>query len=326
MLPGIIREEDPIFFYGFTRTHCARNDCGRRHSPPPLAVGRGRGWGASPNPQRCESPRPHLRYSQAPRYSSRAMHAGQFGRGHAWSAQGRCRERDQLTKTTLRMLGKDALPTVAAMSPAEVAGVRAQSGISQAVLAAFLNVAVGTVSQWERGERLPTGAALKLLHIVKRVGAVDAVIARLDRPNRHSRALVIKLQRSGILGPAFAGVTAESIGPPPVCRADWSYCTPSRRGGHRPPVAHHRFRCRPGRRGRPIARRAPERKPTKRIENQPAPAATPRVENVVPVPEIPPKCCHPEASRAGGRPSFGHSLLPEIISRGAKRLRRGEFF
>jgi DNA-binding transcriptional regulator YiaG len=58
----------------------------------------------------------------------------------------------ELTKTTLRMLGKEALPTVEAMSPAEIAGVRAQSGISQAVLAAYLNVAVGTVSQWERGE------------------------------------------------------------------------------------------------------------------------------------------------------------------------------
>jgi putative transcriptional regulator len=76
----------------------------------------------------------------------------------------------ELAKTTLRMLGKDTLPTVKAMSPAEIAGVRAQTGISQAVLAAFLNVAVGTVSQWERGERHPTGAALKLLHVVKRNG------------------------------------------------------------------------------------------------------------------------------------------------------------
>jgi transcriptional regulator with XRE-family HTH domain len=37
-------------------------------------------------------------------------------------------------------------------------------------LPAFLNVAVNTVSQWERGERHPTGAALKLLHVVKRNG------------------------------------------------------------------------------------------------------------------------------------------------------------
>jgi putative transcriptional regulator len=76
----------------------------------------------------------------------------------------------ELAKTTLRMLGKDALPAVEEMSPAEITAVRAKTGISQAVLAASLNVAVGTVSQWERGERHPTGAALKLLHVVKQNG------------------------------------------------------------------------------------------------------------------------------------------------------------
>src|SRR5437763_383393 len=75
-----------------------------------------------------------------------------------------------LEKTTLRMLGRDALPKVAGLSPAEIVKVREQVGVSQAVLAGFLNVAVNTVSQWERGERRPTGAALKLLHVVKRSG------------------------------------------------------------------------------------------------------------------------------------------------------------
>ena len=78
--------------------------------------------------------------------------------------------KDELTKTTLRMLGKDALPKVSAMSPVEIAALREQTGLSQAVLAGFMNVAVNTVSQWERGERQPTGAALKLLHVVKQNG------------------------------------------------------------------------------------------------------------------------------------------------------------
>ncbi len=81
---------------------------------------------------------------------------------------------DELEKTTLRMLGKDALPKVETMSPAEIAAMREQTGISQAVLAAFMNVAVNTVSQWERGERQPTGAALKLLNVVKHNG-LDAL-------------------------------------------------------------------------------------------------------------------------------------------------------
>lgn len=75
-----------------------------------------------------------------------------------------------LRKTTLRMLGRDALPKVSALSPAEIIKVREQVGISQAVMAGFLNVAVNTVSQWERGERRPTGAALKLLNLVKSRG------------------------------------------------------------------------------------------------------------------------------------------------------------
>jgi putative transcriptional regulator len=76
----------------------------------------------------------------------------------------------ELEKTTLRMLGRDALPKVATLSPAQIVKVREQAGVSQAVMAGFLNVAVNTVSQWERGERRPTGAALKLLHVVKRSG------------------------------------------------------------------------------------------------------------------------------------------------------------
>lgn len=76
----------------------------------------------------------------------------------------------ELEKTTLKMLGRDALPKVAPLSPAEIAKVREQAGVSQAVMAGYLNVATNTVSQWERGERRPTGAALKLLYVVKRSG------------------------------------------------------------------------------------------------------------------------------------------------------------
>ena len=59
----------------------------------------------------------------------------------------------ELEKTTLRMLGRDALPKVATLSPSEIVKVREHAGVSQAVMAGFLNVTVNTVSQWERGER-----------------------------------------------------------------------------------------------------------------------------------------------------------------------------
>ena len=81
---------------------------------------------------------------------------------------------EELEKTTIRMLGKDALPKVETMSAAEIAALRERTGVSQAVLAGFMNVAVNTVSQWERGERQPNGAALKLLNVVKHNG-LDAL-------------------------------------------------------------------------------------------------------------------------------------------------------
>ena len=76
----------------------------------------------------------------------------------------------ELAKTTLAMLGRDALPKVADLTPKEIVKVRESVGVSQAVMAGFLNVAVSTVSQWERGERHPTGTALKLLHVVRTKG------------------------------------------------------------------------------------------------------------------------------------------------------------
>ena len=76
----------------------------------------------------------------------------------------------RLEQTTIRMLGRDALPKVKLLSPGEIAKVRERAGVSQAVMAGYLNVAVSTVSQWERGERRPTSTALKLLHVVKSKG------------------------------------------------------------------------------------------------------------------------------------------------------------
>src|SRR5260370_42136937 len=77
---------------------------------------------------------------------------------------------EQLQKTTLRMLGKDALPKVERMSPSQIVALRERTGVSQAVMAAFLNVAVSTISPGERGEWRPTGAAPKLMHEVKQNG------------------------------------------------------------------------------------------------------------------------------------------------------------
>jgi putative transcriptional regulator len=77
---------------------------------------------------------------------------------------------DELEKTTIRMLGREALPKIEPLSAADIAAVREQAGVSQAVMAGYLNVGVSTISQWERGSRCPTGTALKLLHVVRAKG------------------------------------------------------------------------------------------------------------------------------------------------------------
>lgn len=56
------------------------------------------------------------------------------------------------------------------MKPTDIVTVREKAGVSQAVLASALNVSTVLVSKWERGERKPSGSALKLLTIVKRKG------------------------------------------------------------------------------------------------------------------------------------------------------------
>ena len=46
----------------------------------------------------------------------------------------------------------------------------AREKASQSVFAAYLNVTPGLVSQWERGEKHPQGASLKLLSLVAKKG------------------------------------------------------------------------------------------------------------------------------------------------------------
>ena len=71
---------------------------------------------------------------------------------------------------TMREFDKSCLVPVHIMAPKEIIEVRNQFGVSQAVFAHYLNVSVGSVSQWERGEKHPSGPALKLLDLVRRKG------------------------------------------------------------------------------------------------------------------------------------------------------------
>jgi putative transcriptional regulator len=55
-----------------------------------------------------------------------------------------------------------------AMKAKDIAAIRKQLNVSQAVFADLLNVPKATAVAWERGLRSPSGAAVRLLQIAKK--------------------------------------------------------------------------------------------------------------------------------------------------------------
>ena len=68
-----------------------------------------------------------------------------------------------MSKRTMRAFDEMCLTPVEEMAPEDIRALRLRENASQAVFARHLNVTTGLVSQWERGEKRPRGAALKLL-------------------------------------------------------------------------------------------------------------------------------------------------------------------
>jgi putative transcriptional regulator len=79
-------------------------------------------------------------------------------------------EAGTMGKRCLRDFDALCLTPVEPFSPDEIRVLRLQENASQAVFARHLNVTTGLVSQWERGEKQPSGASLKLLTLVARKG------------------------------------------------------------------------------------------------------------------------------------------------------------
>lgn len=71
---------------------------------------------------------------------------------------------------TLREFDPLALPPVLPLKPDEIKRIRESSHVSQAVFARLLNTSLSTVQKWEIGQKKPTGAALKLLYLVRKRG------------------------------------------------------------------------------------------------------------------------------------------------------------
>lgn len=75
-----------------------------------------------------------------------------------------------MDKRTLKEFDALCLTPVEALMPKDIRQIRLREKASQAVFARYLNVTTGLVSQWERGEKHPRGASLKLLTLIAKKG------------------------------------------------------------------------------------------------------------------------------------------------------------
>ena len=73
-------------------------------------------------------------------------------------------------KRTMRHFDEACLTPVRPLKPEEIKAIREREHVSQTVLANYLNVTSSLVSKWERGEKRPSGASLKLLSLVEKNG------------------------------------------------------------------------------------------------------------------------------------------------------------
>jgi len=75
-----------------------------------------------------------------------------------------------LPKRTMREFDELCLTPVRPLSPRKIRQLRLRERASQAVFARHLGVSTNLISQWERGEKKPQGASLKLLNLVAKKG------------------------------------------------------------------------------------------------------------------------------------------------------------
>jgi putative transcriptional regulator len=75
-----------------------------------------------------------------------------------------------IDRKTMRKFDVLCLTPIQKMTPKKIRALRTREKASQTVFAAYLNVTPSLVSKWERGEKHPQGASLKLLSLVEKKG------------------------------------------------------------------------------------------------------------------------------------------------------------
>ena len=75
-----------------------------------------------------------------------------------------------LDKQTMSKFDRSCLTPIQPLSGDEIRQIRQKAHFSQTVFANYLNVSKNLVSDWERGVKKPSGAALKLLTLAQTKG------------------------------------------------------------------------------------------------------------------------------------------------------------
>jgi len=75
-----------------------------------------------------------------------------------------------IDKQTMRRFDDSCLTPIHEFRASEIRALREREEVSQSVFASYLNVTKDSVSKWERGEKRPQGASLKLLSLVEKKG------------------------------------------------------------------------------------------------------------------------------------------------------------
>lgn len=75
-----------------------------------------------------------------------------------------------MDKRTMREFDGLCLTPISPLKPEQIRDIRERENVSQVVFAHYLNVSKGIISQWERGEKRPSGTSLKLLSLVEKKG------------------------------------------------------------------------------------------------------------------------------------------------------------
>jgi putative transcriptional regulator len=75
-----------------------------------------------------------------------------------------------IDKATMRHFDETCLSTAEELSATEIKRLRESYHVSQPVFARYLNISESTIEKWESGVKRPSGAALKLLNVVRKRG------------------------------------------------------------------------------------------------------------------------------------------------------------